>query len=165
MSSVRRSLAQNLTRTFVVTQNKKTDKNGAYFFPDTAVDVWYAANAAKITKIGNVYIIPSSATADAFVSVVNGDDSNTRLGGSGGDDVVTTIDERKSLKDFGTEVVIGNLAEPRLLVLRRIQQYASSTNGGRSGDPSLTGYVVTENNTEELASNNWGRFTVRVARV
>jgi hypothetical protein len=164
MSSVRRGIIQNLTRTFVVTQNDNTDNNGAYFFADDAVDVWYAANAAKITKIGNVYIIPSTASGSTFVSVVNGDDGNTRLGGNGTGDI-GTISDRKSLKDFGTEVVIGNLAEPRLLVLRRVQEYASSTNGGRSGDPSLTGYVVTENNTEELASNNAGRFTVRVARI
>ena len=163
MSSVRRSLAQNLTRTFVVTQNSNTDNNGAYFFADDDVDVWYAANAAKIIKTGNVYIIPGTATADAFVSVVDGDDGNTRLGGDNTGDI-GIISDRKSLKDFGTEVVIGNLAEPRLLVLRRIQQYAPSTNGGRSGDPSLTGYVVTENNTDDLGGNA-GRFTVRVARI
>jgi len=164
MSSVRREIIQNLTRTFVVTQNSANGEQGAYFFPDNAVNVWYAANAAKITKIGNLYIVPGTATANAFASVVNGDDGNTRLGGNGQGDV-PLISDRKSLKDFGTEVIIGNLVEPRLLVLRRVQEYASSTNGGRSGDPDLTGYVVTENNTEELAPNNWGRFTVRVARV
>ena len=164
MSSVRRGIVQNLTRTLVVTQNTENGGSGAYFFPDNAVDVWYAANSAKITQIGNLYIVPSTASGSTFFDVVNGEGSNTRLGGDGTGDV-PAIPDRKSLKDFGTEVIIGNLAEPRLLVLRRVQQYASSTNGGRSGDPALTGYVVTENNTTDLASNNWGRFTVRVARV
>jgi len=161
MSSVRRGIIQNLTRTFVVTQDASQGEQGAYFYPDDAVDVWYAANAAKITKIGNVYIVPSTVSANAFISVVNGNDGNTRLGGGS---TLNTISERKSLKDFGTEVIIGNLAEPRLLVLRRIQEYASSTNGSRSGDPALTGYIVTENNCEDLQGNT-GRFTVRVARI
>ena len=159
MSSIRRGIVQNLTRTLTVTQNNNVDNNGAYFFADDAVDVWYAANSAKITKIGNIYIIPSTVTANAFVSVVDGQDGNTRLGGS-----VGTISDRKSLKDFGTEVIIGTPAEPRLLVLRRVQEYALSTNGGRTGDAAKTGYIVTENNCEDLAGNS-GRFTVRVARV
>ena len=161
MSSIHRDFAQNLTRTFVVTQNSNNGEQGAYFYPDNAVDVWYAANAAKITKIGSVYIIPSAASGSTFISVVDGNDGNTRLGGDGNLD---TIPDRKSLKDFGTEVIIGNLAEPRLLVLRRIQWYGSSENGGRSGDPTYTGYIVTENNCDDLQGNT-GRFTVRVARV
>ena len=162
MSSVRRGIVQNLTRTLAVTQGEW----GAYLFSDNAVDVWYAANAAKITKIGNVYIVPGTAPANTFVNVVNDADDdygNPRLGGNS-DETVSRVEDRKSLKDFGTEVVIGTLAEPRLLVLRRVQEYASSTNGGRSGDPALTGYVVTENNCSDLSGNS-GRFTVRVARV
>jgi hypothetical protein len=161
MSSVRRGIVQNLTRTFAVTQ----EQQGAYLFADDAVDAWYAANSAKITKIGNVYVIPSTTTANAFASVVMGDDDNSRLGDDGGG--VSRAEDRKSLKDFGTEVVIGNLVEPRLLVLRRVQEYASSTNGGRTGDATKTGYVVTENNCSDLNGeiSGQGRFTVRVARV
>jgi len=137
MSSVRRDIVRNLTRTFTVTQDANQGENGAYFFPDTSIDVWAAANASKISQIGSVYIIPGTATANAFVSVVNGQDGNARLGDGGGG--VSVISDRKSLKDFGTEVIIGNLVEPRLLVLRRIQYYADSVHGGRSGDPSYTG--------------------------
>ena len=160
MSSVRRVLAQNLTRTFVVTQDENQGEQGAYFFPDNSVDVWVAANSSKIRQIGSVYIIPGTTSGSTFVDVVDGNNGATRLGGED----VSRITDRKSLKDFGTEVVIGNLAEPRLLVLRRIQYYGPSENGGRSGDPTYTGYIVTENNCEDLA-NNYGRFTVRVARV
>jgi hypothetical protein len=145
----------------VVTQDSNNGEQGAYFYPDNSVDVWYAANAAVITKIGSVYIIPGSASGTNFIDVVNGNNGATRLGGGG---TLDTIPDRKSLKDFGTEVVIGNPAEPRLLVLRRIQWYGPSENGGRSGDPTYTGYIVTENNCEDLQGNS-GRFTVRVARV
>lgn len=161
MSSVRRGIVQNLTRTFVVTQNSSNGEQGAYFYPDTAVDVWAAANSAKISQIGSVYIIPGTGAGSNFIDVVDGNNGATRLGGGG---TLDTIPDRKSLKDFGTEVVIGNLAEPRLLVLRRIQWYGPSENGGRSGDAGYMGYIVVENNCEDLQGNT-GRFTVRVARI
>ena len=162
MSSVRRGIVQNLTRTFVVTQDNNNGEQGAYFFADDSIDAWVAANGSKITQIGSVYIIPGTASGSNFVDVVEGNNGAVRLGDGGGG--VSLIPDRKSLKDFGTEVVIGNLVEPRLLVLRRIQYYASSVHGGRSGDSGYTGYIVTENNCEDLG-NNYGRFTVRVARV
>lgn len=161
MTSVQSAFAQRLTRTFVVTQAGPSE-NGAYLFPDDAVDVWYAANASKITKVSeSLYVITGTASGTTFVDVVRGDNgSSPELGGSG---ALPTVTERKSLKDFGTEVVIGNGIESRLLVLRRVQQYSNSTDGGAS-DPSYTGYVIVENNADDLGGNT-GRFTVRVARV
>jgi hypothetical protein len=63
---------------------------------------------------------------------------------------------------MGDEYVIGNTANSRLIVLRKVQGYASVQGGGLNG---VVGYVCIENNTTEVAPNNWGRYTVRVARV
>jgi hypothetical protein len=42
-----------------------------------------------------------------------------------------------------------------------VQSYGAASVGGAGAE----GYVVTENNTTDLASGNIGRFTVRVARI
>jgi hypothetical protein len=162
MSSVLASFAQRLTRSFVITQDANQGENGAYLFPDDAVDVWYTANAANIKKVGSVYTIAGTGNNN-FVGVVDGEGSNARLGGSN-PVRVTLVSDRKNLRDMGKEVIIGTPAEPRLLVLRRIQRYTDAANANSATDPTYTGYVVIENNAEDLGGNA-GRFTVRVARI
>jgi len=159
MSSVRRGIVQNLTRTFVVTQNSANNEQGAHIYHQSDIDAWLAANGSKIVQTGSVFIIPGTASGSTFIDVVTGQNGATELDHSG-----SYYDERKSLKDLGKEIVIGNRAEPRLLVLRLVQSYALSANGGRSGDPDYTGYTPVENNCEDLNSTR-GRFLVRIARI
>ena len=148
MSSVLRFSSQNLSRSFVVTQDDNNGEGGAYFFAQSDIDTWYANNEANISKVGRLYTIPSAV----FYTVVS--DLNYSL---------PTILQRKTIKDMGTEVVIGNDIVSRLLVLRRVERYFPSSVGG--GGTSDVGYVVVENNCTDLAPSNWGRLTVRVARI
>ena len=158
--SLRREFSQNPLRSFVVTQDSSNNENGAYFFAESDVDTWYAANKSKITKLGKtLYVILGSTAGSTFADVVNGDNGATKLLHS-----LTIINDRKTIKDLGKEIIIGNNIVTRLFVLRRVQRYIASADGG-SLNPDDTGYVVVENNCDELASNNWGGFTVRVARI
>jgi len=146
--------SQNLTRAFAVTQ----DQQGAYFYNATDIDAWYAANQANIQKLGSLYIIRGTTSGTTFKDVLLGDNGATEL-----DHTNPNISDRKAIKDMGKEVIIGNGVESRLLVLRLVQEYVTSSEGGTL-DPASTGYVVTENNCSDLQGNT-GRFTVRVARV
>ena len=51
-----------------------------------------------------------------------------------------------------------------LLVLRLVQRFTDSTDGG-SLSPNDTGYVVVENNSLDVQNEDSGRYTVRVARI
>jgi hypothetical protein len=145
MPSVGTFRAQPVTRAFVITQGPES--NGVYYFSKSAIDTWYDNNFENVTKVSEgLYIVANAAT---FGSVVG----NLNLTG--------TYDGRKTLIDFGKEVIIGNEINSRLLVLRRVQFWEDASKGG----DGFEGYVVVENNTNELAPNDWGRFTVRVARV
>ena len=148
MSSVLRFTSQNVTKSFVVTQDDNTGEGGAYFFAQSDIDTWYADNEANISKVGRLYTIPNAV----FYSVVYS------LGHS-----LPSILQRKTIKDMGTEVVIGNNIVSRLLVLRRVERYFPSSVGG--GGTNDVGYVVVENNCTDLAPNNQGGLTVRVARI
>lgn len=145
MPSVGTFRAQPVTRTFAITQGPNS--NGVYYFNKAAIDTWYDNNSDNVTKVSEgLYVVSNDAN---FGSVVG----NLSLTG--------TYDGRKTLIDFGKEVIIGNETNSRLLVLRRVQFWADAAKGG----DGFEGYVVVENNTNDLAPNDWGRFTVRVARV
>lgn len=152
MSSVLRFTAQNLSRSFVVTQDEGQAEYGAYFFAQSDIDSWYSDNIDVITKVGNVYVVQDSSFVSSLANDLN--PSNDR------------ITERKTIKDMGVEVVIGNTINSRLLVLRKVQRYFPSTVGGTS-DSNDTGFVVVENDAADLPSLNTtgGRFMVRVARI
>ena len=159
MSSTLSSFAQPVTRKFVVTPNIDNGENGVYFYSQSDIDNWYAANRSVIKKSGSVYIINGTAAGTTFVDVLIGLGGATAL-----DHTLSRIDERKTIKDMGKDVIIGTSAESRLLVLRRVQKYAGSEIASSPTDPAYTGYVVVENNAEDLQGNT-GRFTVRVARI
>lgn len=142
MSSTLSFKAQPLTRTFVITQGP--DQTGVYYFTKENVDSWFESNMDDIRKVsGSFYIITGS-----FVNTMN----NLNYEG--------TWDGRKSLIDFGKEIIFGNERESRLIVLRRVQFFGDASAGADGHE----GYVVVENNTTNLAPSDWGRFTVRVAR-
>ena len=159
MTSYTSGFAQNVTRNYVVTQDNGQGEVGPYYFSQATVDTWYNANKSKITKLGRIYIVPGASSGSTFHDVVSGSNGATRLGGSG---YTPSINERKTLKDLGREVIIGNSVDTRLLVLRLIQIYSPST--GAATDPDSRVYIVVENNCEDLGGNG-GRFAVRVARI
>jgi hypothetical protein len=145
MSSVQTAFSQPKTRTLVVTQNENVDNNGAYFFSQAAIDSWISDESSDLSTVGSVVTVTGN-----FYNIVN------NLNSTG------VFQERKSLLDLGKEYIIGNSAESRLIVLRRVRARGAAAN---AGDDAQLGYVCTENYTTDLAPNNWGRFTVRVARV
>jgi Ca2+-binding RTX toxin-like protein len=151
MSSVQSFFAQPKTRCLAVTQGEW----GAYFYAQSDIDAWYAANESKITKTGDLYVIPGTAEGSTFLDVLLGNNGATAL-----DHTLPRIEERKTIVDFGKQVIIGNAANSRLLVLRLVQQYSDAAVSGGAA----VGYVVVENNVDDLQGNN-GRFTLRVARV
>lgn len=157
MSSVGRSFAQPLTRNFAMTQGVQ----GAYFFSQTDVNDWLAANASVVNVLGSLVLIDGTSAGTTLTDVVLGNGSATEL-----DHTNDIINDRKTLKDMGKELLIGTTANPRTLVLRQVQRYsASSTSPNGDGlNPNYNGYVVVENNSSELQGNT-GRFTVSVARV
>jgi hypothetical protein len=159
MSSLRREFAQRLTRNFVVTQDAGNSEQGAYFYSDNDIDFWYAANSANIEKIGSLYLINGTTSGTTFIDVLEGNNGATEIQHSN-----NNIDERKTIKDMGKEVIIGTSGEPRLLVLRRVQQYSPYLCSNSVASSDYNGYVVVENNAENLQGNT-GRFTVRVARI
>jgi len=158
MTSVESRFAQNLTRSFVVVQ--AANENGAYFFDEADIDNWYTANKNLIQKIGSLYIIPGKTSGTTFYDVLRGENgAPAELQVN-----LNRINQRRTLIDLGKEVIIGNSVDSRLLVLRRVQRPILSQEGNAT-DADYTGYVVIENNCEDLGADTWGRFTVRVARV
>lgn len=159
MSSVLSSFAQPVTRSFVVTPNTGNNESGVYFYSTSDINNWYSANSSVIKKSGSVYIINGTASGTTFLDVLLGNGGASSL-----NHTLNNIDERKTIKDMGKDVIIGTGAEPRLLVLRRVQKYSNTEYASSPTDPAYTGYVVVENNAEDLQGNT-GRFTVRVARI
>jgi hypothetical protein len=143
MPSVGTYKAQPVTRTFTVTQGP--DSTGVYYFTQSTIDSWYSSNSSDLSKVSDgLYIVTGN-----FYNTMN------NLNSTG------TYDGRKTLIDFGKEIVFGNSVNSRLIVLRRVQFFGAASIGGDGSE----GYVVVENNTTDLAPSDWGRFTVRVARV
>jgi hypothetical protein len=148
MPSIGSFKAQPLTRTFAVTQAPGAEggETGAAYFTQARVDAWAAANADDVTKVSEgLYIITGS-----FGSTIDALNPNG------------SFDIRRSLLDLGKEVIIGNAAQSRLIVLRKVQniRFIDETGGGQ------VGYVVIENN---YRSANWptpddSDFNVAVAR-
>ena len=157
MSSVGKSFAQPLTRNFAVTQGEW----GAYFFSQLDVNNWLNANASRVTVLGSLVLIDGTTAGNTFKDVVLGDNGATELDHSN-----DRIEDRKTIKDMGKELLIGTTANPRTLVLRQVQRYSASTRSpnGDGLNPNYNGYVVVENNSSELQQNT-GRFTIRVARI
>lgn len=157
MPSVGTSIAQKRGHSYAVTQ----ENQGAYFFADADFDTWYAANSAFITKLGSgLYIVPGTTNGtNTLVDVLLGNGADT----TELQHTNNNISDRKTILDMGKEIIMGNSTDSRLVVFRRVQRYNPSATPG-SAAAGDNGYVVTENNCEDLQGNA-GRFTVRVARV
>ena len=142
MSSVLTHISQPRTACFVITQGP--DQTGVYYFLKSAVENW-AATHENVSSVGSLHTVVSGNFADTVRDL----------------DYEDTLDGRKTLIDLGRQIIIGNVVNSRLLVLRQVQFFGDAVDGGDGSE----GYVVVENNTYDLAQNDWGRFTVRVARI
>jgi hypothetical protein len=147
MPSIGTFRAQPLTRTFAVTRRETgDDEPGAAYFTQAAIDSW-ATDNDSVTKVS------------AGLYIVSGNFGNTINNLTSAD----SFEIRRSLLDLGKEVIIGNAAQSRLIVLRKVQniRFIDETGGGE------VAYVVVENN---YRSANWptpddSKFNVAVARV
>jgi hypothetical protein len=148
MPSVGIFKAQPVTRTFIVTQDAGNNEYGAYYFTESDIDSWYSANSDNVTKVtSGLYIVNSGNFANTVQDL-----SNTGV-----------FERKRSLIDMGKEVVIGNVVNSRLLVLRKVQEAIPPADGG----DGIVGYVVVESN---YRSANWptpsnSELNVNVARV
>lgn len=155
MTSVLSQFSQPVTRNFVMTN----EGNGAYFYSEADINTWYAANASKVQKLGSTrYLITGTTSGSSFADVLLGNGGATELEHS-----LPNITDRKTIKDMGKEILFGDADDSRLLVLRKVQSYSPAAEGGPT-DANYTGYVVVENNAENLGGNS-GRFVVKVARI
>lgn len=157
MSSIHSYTAQPKTRKFVVANPAD---NGARFFSQSDFDTWVSANSGKIIQTGSMYIIPGTAAGSTFNDVLRGNSGATELNHS-----LPDITEAKTLTDMGRTIVIGTPAQSELLVFRLIQRPSPSAAANGTSDADYNGYVVVENNSEDLNNLNFHRFSVRVARV
>jgi hypothetical protein len=150
MSSTQTHIAQPLTKNLVNT----ADQYGVYFFRDSDFSDWVAANSGKISiRDGSFYTVAGSGSGSTFLDVVLGNNGATEL-----NHTLANIADRKTIRDLGKQIYIGDGVSSDLLVFRKVQEYSDTDGGGR------VGYVVVQNNSASLGGNN-GRFTVRVARV
>jgi hypothetical protein len=149
MSSVQSVIAQPKTRKFVGTQDSSSgSERGPYMFPQAHIDAWYADNSSDVTKVSNgMYIVNEAGN---YESVVSG------LSPQG------HIDGRKTFVDMGKTIYIGNNVSSDLLVLQLVQVFGLSVSGGHG---ARVGYIIVENNADDLGSGDDGRFMVRVARI
>ena len=154
--SLPRQYAQRLTRRFALVDT------WAATFAQSDFDAWFAANPGKIRKDGSLYTIAGNAPGSNFLDVVVGDNGATAL------DHNSSLNhaDRKTIKDFGKEIRIGNAAESDMLVFRLVQFSGPAASNGVPGDVSVfTAYVVVESNASDLISSNNGRYRIAVARV
>ena len=148
MPSIGTYKAQVPTRTFIVTQDVSEGEYGAYRFSESAINTWYANNSDNITKVSeSLYIV--TGTFSSIVDNLNAEN--------------TQFERRRSLRDMGKEIVIGNTVDSRLIVLRKVQEAIPPADGG----DGATAFIVVESN---YRSANWptpqnSKFNVNVARV
>ena len=145
MSSVFSFKAQTITRSYVVTQDAENDEPGPQYFLQESVDSWKNDNSSNIYAVGGLIVIPSAN----FSNVVNDLDPDDG-----------SFNNRKTLRDMGKEIVIGDEINSRIIVLRKLMGESSPAGGALNG---TVGYVCVENNSNKPTANR-GRFTVRVAR-
>jgi hypothetical protein len=159
MSSVQTYIAQPKTRKFVVA-NPDGQGQGARFFAQSDFNTWVTANGSKIVQNGSLYIIPGTSAGSTFVDVLRGLNGATELEHS-----LTEIERAKTLIDLGRTITIGIPSQSQMLVFRLVQKFAPTVAANSATDPDYTGYVVVENNSEDLNNLDNHRFSVRVARI
>jgi len=147
MSSVLSFLAQPVTRSFVVTQDTNESEYGAYYFSEATINAWAESNAEDLTKVSKgLYIITGN-----FYSTLH----NLSSDGS--------FEAKRSLLDMGSQIIIGNTIESRLVVLRKVKNIQNPEFTGIGGE---VGYIVVESNYRSSSAPPpaYSRFNVNVAR-
>jgi hypothetical protein len=153
--SIERKIAQRITRRFALIDDAVAT------FSESDFNDWFMANAGRIRKDGNLYTIAGTAAGRNFLDVVQGNNGATSLNHNSG----LNQSNKKTIKDFGKEIRIGNGAESDMLVFRRVQFSGETANNGVPDDIALTSYIVVENNSIELIGNQYSRFRIAVARL
>jgi hypothetical protein len=146
MPSVGTYIAQPLTRSFITTadtSNAGPNSKGPQYFLQSDIDAWMSSNASDMRVVGRLVVITGE-----FGTVLG------NLNHTG------EFDARKNLTDMGTEYIIGNQINSRIVVLRKVMYNETAGVGALGG---LVAYIPVENNATE-PNGNWGRFAVRVAR-
>jgi hypothetical protein len=147
MASVLRRIAQNPSRTFIVTQNEGSGERGAYYFLPETVEAWISSNSADMNVVGKSIVITGNFTT-VMQSLSEGNPSS-----------YSRFQERLNLVDLGTQYVIGNPVNSRMIVLRRVRGPGLIENGGLNG---IVAYICVENNCSDSPAL---RFLPRVARI
>lgn len=154
--SLERKYAQRLTRRFALIDNWVAT------FAQSDFDAWVAANPGKIRQDGNLYTVAGNSAGNNFLDVLQGNNGATALDHNDG----LNNSVKKTIKDFGKEIRIGNAGESDMLVFRLVQFSGPAASNGVPGDTALlTAYVVVESNADDLISSNNGRYRIAVARV
>jgi hypothetical protein len=155
MPSIGTRIVQPLNRHIVVS----ADANGAYFYRESDLDTWLAANPGLIVKRdGSFYSIPGKASGTTFEDVLYNNGNPSPGNPPALQHTLGNITDRKTLVDLRHQIYIGDGVSTDLLVFRKVQEYSDTDGGGR------VGYVVVQNNRLSLGGNA-GRFTVRVALI
>ena len=153
--SVERKIAQRLTRRFVLIDNWVAT------FSQSNFDDWFAANPGKIRKDGSLYTINGISAGKTFLDVVEGNNGATALDHNSG----LNNSVKKTIKDFGKEIRIGNGVESDMLVFRLVQFSGPAATNGVPDNGDYTAYVVVESNASDLIPSDNGRYRIAVARV
>ena len=153
--SIDRKIAQRLTRRFALVDNWVAT------FAQSDFDTWFAANPGKIRKDGSLYTIAGISAGSTFLDVIQGNNGATELDHNSG----LNNSDKKTIKDFGKEIRIGNGVESDMLVFRLVQFSGPAATNGVPDNGDYTAYVVVESNASDLIPSNNGRYRIAVARV
>ena len=96
------------------------------------------------------------------LDVIQGNNGATQLDHNSG----LNHADKKTIKDFGKEIRIGNGVESDMLVFRLVQFSGPAASNGVPDDiATFTAYVVVESNASDLVSSNNGRYRIAIARL
>lgn len=148
MSSFEAPYSRRFSRPFLLAQGRQ----GVYFFSESDINTWYEANADRITKTNYLYIIPGTTEGNTFVDVLTG----SRGAPAEIQHTLVTLDESNTLANTEKYIIIGDAVEQRVLLLRFVK-----VNNSAAPNSDYSGYVVVENNSNDLQANT-DLFTVGV---
>ena len=118
-------------------------------FLDSDFAAWAAANPDNIQVIGSLYTVVNASVSD----VLRGVGSFTQLNHSG-----SGIAIGKTVNDMGKTIRVGSTSQSEYVVFRRIQVPGVLADEGGNG---AVGYVVTDNNCDDLTRPRFQAFVAR----
>lgn len=149
-----RSMAQPLTRSFVVTQNS------AYLHTEEQLqteldDAVVAVAGSSYSQVGRLWTTSSAALFAEFLSQLN-DHSAGHI----------VANQRETLRDLGTEIIVGSAEVGNLIRFRKVQLTRGLIVANGFTSTEDVGYVVIENDVSKDSGDSVDYYVnVRVARV